>query len=357
MRLEKQVNRDILAIVLRITFLVENMITQEQIARELGISVMTVYRCLSGNGCVGASNRKRIEEYVRKHNYRPNLMAQSLQRKSSNIIGLVVPSFTWSFYPDIIENIRTALGLQYNLVLALSGDCPDEERRALEMLARIPVSGILISPTDSRDSLANCHYLEEQHIPFVMFDRWFDRPGWSYVATDCFTGSVQLVTYLFGLGHRKIVHVGGGEGSFSRQMFEGYRRGLEICGLAFDPKLVFSGAADEKAGFAAMTELLESGREFTAVHTASDPIAVGVLNCCRERGISIPEQISVTGFSDIQIAGQLSVPLTTVKEPTAEIGREAVSILLGRISGKGTVDTHKLFPGTFIERNSCAALK
>ena len=109
------------------------------------------------------------------------------------------------------------MGLQYNLVLALSGDCPDEERRALEMLARIPVSGILISPTDSRDSLVNCRYLEEQHIPFVMFDRWFDRPGWSYVATDCFTGSVQLVTYLFGLGHRKIVHVGGGEGSFSRQ--------------------------------------------------------------------------------------------------------------------------------------------
>lgn len=190
-----------------------------------------------------------------------------------------------------------------------------------------------------------------------MFDRWFDRPGWSYVATDCFTGSVQLVTYLFGLGHRKIVHVGGGAGSFSRQMLGGYRHGLEICGLTFDPELVFSGAADEKAGFAAMTELLESGREFTAVHTASDPIAVGVLNCCRERGISVPEQISVTGFSDIQIAGQLSVPLTTVKEPTAEIGREAVAILLGRISGKGTADSHKLFPGTFIERNSCATLK
>lgn len=318
---------------------------------------MTVYRCLSGNGSVSAAMRKRVEEYMRSRNYRPNLMAQSLKRKSSNIVGLVVPSFTYSYYPEIIESIRHSLGLKYNLMLALSADDPLEEHKALEMLLGIPVAGILISPAASRSSVENCRFIADSRTPFVMFDRYFDEdPAWSYVATDCSAGAEELVRYLFELGHRRIAHIGGSEGSFAEQMYEGYRCGLEKCGLPFDPELVIRTAPDEKAGGEAMAELLKKKTSFTAVHTASDPLAIGVMNCCRRHGLAIPGDISVTGFSDIMMAGQLSVPLTTFREPTAEIGREAVRLLVEEIRGEARPEHLKL-PGTFMERESCSRRK
>ncbi|MBQ9754162.1 MAG: LacI family DNA-binding transcriptional regulator [Lentisphaeria bacterium] len=334
------------------------MITQEQIAKELGLSVMTVYRCLSGNGCVSAATKKRVEEFMRSRNYRPNLMAQSLKRQSSNIIGLVVPSFSYSYYPEVIDSIRTCLGLQYNLVLALSGDDPVEERKALEMLLGIPVAGILISPAASGKSVENCRYIADSQVPFVMFDRYFSEdPSWSYVAADCFAGAAELVRYLFKLGHRKIAHIGGSEGSFAQQIFEGYCRGLEECQLPLDISLVIRTRADEKSGALAAAQLLSSGKEFTAIHTASDPLAMGVMTCCRERNVAIPERISVTGFSDIMVAKQLSVPLTTFREPTAEIGAESVRLLLEKISGTpGASPGHLKLPGVFVERSSCKAI-
>ena len=333
------------------------MVTQEQIAKELGLSVMTVYRCLSGNGCVSAATRKKVAEYIRARNYRPNLMAQSLKRKKSNIIGLVVPSFTYSYYPEIIESIRHSLGLKYNLVLALSADDPLEERKALEMLLGIPVAGILFSPAAARSTGDNCRFIAEAGVPFVMYDRFFeDDPGWSYVATDCCAGARELVKYLFGLGHRKIAHAGGSEGSFAEEMFKGYCRGLEECGLTFDPAFVVRTSPDEAGGAAAMGTLLERGKAFTAVHTASDPLAIGVMECCRERRIAVPGELSVTGFSDIMMAKHLSVPLTTVREPTARIGEEAVRMLLQQINDGNTAAEHLKLPGTFIDRCSCAAV-
>ena len=333
------------------------MVTQEQIAKELGLSVMTVYRCLSGNGCVSAATRKKVADYMRARNYRPNLMAQSLKRKKSNIIGLVVPSFTYSYYPEIIESIRHALGLKYNLVLALSADDPLEEHKALEMLLGIPVAGILFSPALSHGTSENCRFIAEANVPFVMFDRFFnDDPHWSYVATDCCAGAEELVKYLFSLGHRRIAHAGGSEGSFAEEMFKGYCRGLEACGLEFDPDLVVRSFPDEAGGRAAVDTLLERKKNFTACHTASDPLAIGVMDRCRERSLAVPGDVSVTGFSDIMMAKHLAVPLTTVKEPTVCIGEEAVRILLRQINGEKAAAEHVKLPGTFVERSSCAAV-
>lgn len=330
------------------------VVTQEEIARELGISVMTVYRCLSGNGHVSPAMRKKVQEYVQLRNYRPNLMAQSLKRKRSNIIGLIVPSFSYSYYPEIIESIRHALGLKYNLVLTLSADDPREERKALETLLTIPVAGILISPAASNESVENCRYIADSGVPFVMFDRYFNEdPAWDYVATDCAAGAEELVTYLYSLGHRSIAHIGGGEGSFAEQMFKGYCKGLEKCGLAYDPELVIRTLPDENAGAGAMAELLKRKKLFTAVQTASDPLAIGVMACCKKLGISVPGDISVTGFSDIGTAQLLSVPLTTFREPTADIGREAAGLLLQKVENSSAVPGRRILTGTFVERKSC----
>jgi LacI family transcriptional regulator len=337
------------------------MVTQEQIAKDLGLSVMTVYRCLSKNGSASPKTRKKVGDYIEKYNYRPNLMARSLKLKKSNIIGLLVPSFTYSFYPEIIESIQETLKkCGYNLLLCLSNESPESEREELEMLMTIPVDGILMSPVNSDKAIKNCQLLQKREIPFVLFDRYFQEMeiNCSYVATDSFSASKQLVDYLADCGHKIIAHIGGSmDNSFSRLMFEGYKAGLKANGLSFCKELVFRGSLEEATGIAGIKKLCESKLKFTAVHTANDPIAIGVLNACIELGIKIPEQLSVTGFSDISLAEKLYVPLTTVKEPTAEIGRIAAEELIKQIeSDEKIAPVKKLLTGTFIMRKSCAGI-
>ena len=338
------------------------MVTQEKIAEDLGLSLMTVYRCLSGKGSVGAKTRKRIEDYIKKHNYRPNMMARSLKLKKSNIIGLLVPSFTYSFYPEIIESIQETLKKRdYNLLLCLSNESAKAELEELEMLMTIPVDGILMSPANSASSVENCRFLKSHKMPFVLFDRYFqeDEVDCSYVATDSFAASKQLVDYLVKCGHRKIAHIGGSlKNSFARLMFEGYKEGLKENGLKFDDKLVYRGKLEEITGLNGIRHFLDSGLKFTAVHTANDPIAIGVLEICQELGIKIPDELSVTGFSDITIAKNVYAPLTTVKEPTFEIGRIAAEGLVEQIeTEEGTaVPTKELLLGEFIARKSCSKI-
>ena len=333
------------------------VVTQKKIAADLGISLMTVYRCLSGKGYVGVRTRKRINGYIRRHNYRLNLTARSLKLKKNNTVGLVVPAFSYSYYPEIIESIRRTLGRKYNLLLSLSDDSDETEHAALEMLMSIPVDGILLSPAGSPASLKTCRQMREQGVPFVLFDRCFPRiDDYPVVSTNCADSSAELITHLASLGHRKIAHIGGKPyDSFAAQMLKGYKAGLKRNGLAFDKRLVKQGPLTEQFGNEAMKQLLDAGIPFSAVHAGNDPVAIGVMAACRERGISVPRDISVTGFSDISVSKHLDPPLTTVREPTADIGSIAADLLIRQIEKTaGNGNEIILLPGQFVLRASTA---
>ena len=337
------------------------MITQKEIARGLGLSYMTVSRCLSGKGYVSSETRKRVEDYVKEHNYRPNLIARSLKLEKSNIIGLLVPSFAYSFYPQIIESIQETLkAMGYNLLLCLSSEDPKLEREELETLLAVPVDGILMSPVDSPVAVENCAFLKDSRVPFTLFDRYFndDQIDCSYVATDSLTASRKLLDYLVECGHRRIAHIGGKpDNSFARLMFEGYKAGLKKNGLEYRPELVHRGHLDESTGAAGIKRLRGAGAKFSAVHTANDPIAIGVLSACRRLNVRIPKDLSVTGFSDIAAAANVYAPLTTVREPAREIGRIAADCIVKQInSDDKSLRIKKLLPGEFVERESCSKI-
>ena len=348
--------------VARITVNEVKMITQETIAKDLGLSFMTVYRCLSGKGSVSEPTRRRISDYVKKHNYRPNLMARSLVQGKTNIVGLVVPSFSYSYYPEIIQSIQETLKARdYKLLLCLSGESPISEKEELDMLLSIPVDGILMSPTASKASIGNARYLKDNEIPFVLFDRYFEEPDLDcdYVATDSFNGSRKVVEYLLSLGHRRIAYIGACTGnSFAKTMLDGYKAALKGKSVKVDSGLVLKSELTEAGGCSAMRELIRSGVKFTAVQATNDIVAVGVLSACYEAGLKVPEQVSIAGFSDISISKNLSLPLTTVKEPTEDIGRIASEALLDMIENgtKKRKKLKKLLTGSLIVRESCAAL-
>jgi LacI family transcriptional regulator len=215
-----------------------------------------------------------------------------------------------------------------------------------------------MSPTVEKASMDNCRYLEDNKVPFVLFDRYFEEPSLDcdYVATDSFNGSVKVIDYLLSLGHRRIAHIGAGtENSFSKTMLDGYKAALKGKSVKVDPKLILRSELTEAGGYNAMKELIKSGVKFTAVQAVNDIVAIGVLSACHEGGLKVPEQVSVTGFSDISISKHFFLPLTTVKEPTGEIGRIASEGLLDIVenSTRRIRKLKKLLMGNLIVRSSC----
>jgi len=331
----------------------EDVPTQEEIAQAVKISRMTVYRYLAGKR-VKESTRQRIENYLKVAEYRPNLTARSLVLQHTKLIGLLVPSVSYSYYPEVVQAVQKEIRDRgYNLLLCVSEEDPVQEKTELDLLLSIPVDGIIISPTSSSESEANCRLLTKEKPPFVMFDRYFSSVNGSFVTTDSYRASAKLVQYLVDLGHTRIAHVGGpSSNAFAAGLLRGYKSTLAKNGIEEDPALVFSTAMDGSSCGQVFEKILGLPRRPTAIQAVNDPVAVELLRECVRLGVRVPEDFALVGFSDSTMSGLLEVPLTTVREPTRQMAAAAVEILFAQISTKSRSRIAKRFPGTLVIRRS-----
>ncbi len=332
------------------------MLTQNEIARLAGLFRMTVYRYLNGKK-LSSKSRRLIDGVLSHIEYRPNLTERSLVLKRTNLIGLLLPSVSYSFYPDIIQAIqRTIKRAGYNVMLAVSDEDPAQEKEEIDLLLSIPVDGIIIIPTSSADSEENCSLLVKEDHPFVMVDRYFDRINASYVATDAFTASKKIVQYIIDLGHKRIAHVGGpASNSFARGVSQGYVAALKQNKIRVDDALIFTGSMEGADVPDLFEEILEINDPPTAIQAVSDIVAIAIIEESKKRGLKIPEDFSLIGFSDIRTAHLLEVPLTTVREQASLIGEEAAKILVNKLQGKTKRKVVKLLEGELIIRKSSKA--
>ncbi len=329
------------------------MPTQEEIAQAVGISRMTVYRYLVGKR-VKETTRRRIESYLKGAEYRPNLTARSLVLRQTKLIGLLVPSVSYSYYPEVVQALQREIRDRgYNLLLCVSEEDPVQEKTELDLLLSIPVDGIIISPTSSAESEANCSLLAKEKPPFVMFDRYFASVRGSFVTTDSFHASAKLVQHLVELGHRRIAHVGGPpSNSFAEALLRGYQSALRKNGIDEDPSLVFSTAMDGSDCRRVFKGVLGLSPRPTAIQAVNDPVAVELLKESLRLGVRIPEDLALVGFSDSKMSGLLAVPLTTVREPTDRMAAKAAEILFAQIGAKSRSRIAKRFPGELVIRRS-----
>ena len=335
-----------------------DMPTQNEIARLAGLSRMTVYRYLTGKN-VSARSRQALEKILKQTEYRPNLTARSLVLKKTNLIGLLVPSVSYSFYPDLIQSIqRVTKTAGYNLILTLSDEDPDQEREEMDVLLSIPVDGIIVIPTSSEESEKNCATLAKEKEPFVMVDRYYSSINASYVATDAFAASKSIVQYLIDLGHRRIAHVGGSvANSFARGVRDGYLDALRQNKIKVDDSIIYSGSMEGEDVPDIFQRILETDNRPTAIQAVNDIKAIVVIEEAKKKKINIPKHISLVGFSDVRTAHLLEVPLTTVREQVTTMGEEAARILIGRLNGKRKRKEVKLLEGEMIIRQSARACK
>src|SRR5215218_10320082 len=307
--------------------------TLRDVARHAGVSVTTAHRGINGKGELGEDTRQRILEAVKELGYVRNETARSLVSGRSNTIGMIVTDNSSPVYAGIVRGVESVVkAAGYGLLLCNSADDPAEALSCLELLRSKQVDGVLITPVQS--DMAELDYLRDAQIPYVLLLRTFGDALDDVVVTNNESGGRAATGLLVELGHRRIGHIAGpAHVSSARGRLAGYTQALQEGGVAFDPGLVVHAPYTTEGGYVAALDLLDRDDRPSAIFSANDMQAVGVMKAARELGVRIPDELALVGGDNMELAEFLAVPLTTFHQPAFEIGSRGAEMLLSRLIG------------------------
>lgn len=308
--------------------------TLRQIAEAAGVAVSTASRVLtrSRQGRPPSSARaERVLEAAARLNYEPDHHAASLRTRRTHMIGVLVPHLTDVVLSTIYEGVDSASSeLGYQTVVANTLDKVEEQRRRAELLLSRRVDGLVFGDAHSDDPfLAE---LDARHVPFVLVSR--SHPGFDSVTCDDLAGGRLVGNHLADLGHRRIGIVAGqAYASTGRERASGCLEALSDRGIAVSRSMVVNSTFDVAGGREAALRLMQRKEPPTAIFAVNDSTAIGVMGALRDLGVAVGKEVAVVGFNDISIAGEMPVPLTTVRSPLVEMGRVAAQLLISRLGG------------------------
>lgn len=306
-------------------------VTIREVGARAGVSMNTVSRVLNGKGDVSQETRRRVEAAIADLGYTPNAIARALVARQTRTIGHLVADVT---NPHNVAQTRTVQDLSrqrgYAVILVDTDEDAERQADAVRLLVENRVDGVLVQPVEG--SGADLRRLVDWRVPFVLFHR--EVPGLvaDTVMPDNVFGAYQAVDHLLGLGRRRIAYLTSRyDLSPVRERVEGYRRALVKHDLAYDERYVVRGAMTVEGGYEMAHEALALNPPPDAVFAYNDLVAIGCLRAFRETGLRVPDDVALVGFDDIALAAFVEVPLTTVAQPTQEIGETATNLLLNRI--------------------------
>ncbi|WP_449376507.1 catabolite control protein A [Bacillus safensis] len=315
-----------------------NNVTIYDVAREANVSMATVSRVVNGNPNVKPTTRKKVLEAIDRLGYRPNAVARGLASKKTTTVGVIIPDISSIFYSELargIEDIATMY--KYNIILSNSDQNTDKELHLLNTMLGKQVDGIVFMGGNITD--VHVEEFKRSPVPIVLaasVEEQAQTPSVNINYEQAIYDSVQL---LVEKGHKRIAFVSGpmSEPINSVRKLAGYKRALEEAGIAFDDTLVAEGDYSYDSGIEALAHLLEQSDKPTAVIAATDEMALGVIHGAQDRGISIPEDLEVIGFDNTRLSLMVRPQLTTVVQPTYDIGAVAMR-LLTKLMNKEQVD-------------------
>src|SRR6266487_641729 len=325
-------------------------ISIEDIARAAGVSHSTVSRALHGSTLISVDVRERIQQLAQQMGYTPNAVARSLQMRRTHTIGLVITSIADPFFGDVVKGVEeVARVADFSVFLSASHNDSRQETAIIDSFHQRRVDGILIS--SSRISSNYKERLGRTRVPIVLINSQAEsyNPLLHWVAVDDREGTQLAVEHLSQLGHSAIGYLGTESRPRSnRDRFAGYRdalMALRIAGrddwVVIAPETDALPEEDVRSGQTLLPRLLAAG--VTAVLCYNDMLAIGALLACRERGIAVPEELSIMGFDDITMADYVFPPLTTIHQPKVGLGKAAMEMLLHLLDER-PVENHTLAP-------------
>jgi len=332
--------------------------TIKDVAAEAGVSYQTVSRVINNHAHVSAETRCRVQEAIQALNFKPNLAARSLPRRRSYIIGLIIPYEADYLIedPNLLAQISgidvEANSHGYSLLLSTAGQSGSGLSAYERFIRNRVADGVLVIETAS--SRAGSELLVNQAYPYVSIGYDLGNPEAYVVHAD--RGSGKKVTcYLIEKGHRRIGVINGpptGAIVGMQDRFAGYQQALAESHLPFDPMLITQGDYTPQSGEIAAKKLLSLPDPPTAIFAFNDRMAMGAIRALQRAGLSVPADVAVVGYDDIPAAASFDPPLTTVRQPSKQLGQVAAQILFKLIAGEPVAAKEVILPVEFIIRQS-----
>lgn len=312
-------------------------ITLKEIATTLGISITTVSKALKNYPDVSEKTKKAVKDLADNLNYTPNSFAVNLRTKESKTIGLIIPEVTHHFFANIIKAIIDAAEKNGYLVIILhSNESLELEKKQVELLINKRVDGILISLSNESNNDSHIQEIIKRKIPLVMFDKIAKLSNCSKVIIDDQKAGFDATQHLIDKGCKKIAHIRGPlnpQNSIDRYL--GYKKALEKNNIPFDSKLVYTcEKVNFEEGLEFTKQLFEEHPDVDGIFAITDLVAVGSLAYCNDQKINVPQDVKIIGFSNWFMSQVITPKLSTVEQPSHEMGIAAFDLLLEEMKAR-----------------------
>lgn len=335
-----------------------NQVTIKDIARELGISPSTVSRALKDHPDISVETKKAVNALAEKLNYQPNIVALNLRQRKTNTIGVIIPEIVHFFFSTVISGIEDiAYQAGYNVILAQSNESYNREVTDMKALFNSRVDGMLLSLSRETINFDHIESLISKGVPIVFYDRMYNSPTSSKVIVDDYAGAKEAVLHLIDQGCKKIAHLMAAPNlNISIDRNKGYEDALEERGFKLNKDWVIechSGTFEE--GKRATKKLLDLPNPPDAIFANNDPMAMGAMMAIKAKGLSIPKDVAIVGFSNWFFGELMEPSLTTIDQPGFEMGQEAARMLIKQIENKDKENIHhetKVLKTRLVIRNS-----
>jgi LacI family transcriptional regulator len=303
----------------------------KDIARDLGLSVITVSKALRNRTDISAKTRARVLRRCEELNYRPNLSARALVTGRTNMMGLVIPDLAHAFFSDLARGMSGVLRRAgFTLLISSSEQQPELENKVIDQLISRRVDALMVASTQFTPQ--TFQQMEKERIPFVLLDRRFENFPSHFVGVDDEQLGYIATQHLIEIGCQRIAHITADKLSPLLGRFEGYKHALAERGLVLGPEYVASTGsveeAGEAAGYDAAKELLRLSPLPDAIFCYNDPVAMGAMQAILDAGLRIPADIALLGCGNIHFDDYLRVPLSSVDQQSAAIGIRAAQLAI-----------------------------
>lgn len=311
-------------------------VTIKDLAKKLNISVSTVSRALRNVTDINPETKQQVLQLARQLNYEPNLMAQSLVRRRTRIIGVIVPAIHSHYFSQALSGMTdVAVEHNYHLMFCQSNETYAQEVSSMKKLVACNIDGLLVSVSKETRDPAEFEKAREKGLPIVMFDRILPDFDCNKVIVDEYKGAFKAVEHLIKKGCRRVAHIAGPEGlSISENRLNGYVDALKKYKLPVDARLIVRCNAFEEDALPQIRRLMRLHPLPDAIFAINDRSAVLALKYLRTHNISVPGDIRVAGFNDDPISEVAEPSLTTVMQPGYEVGKLAMGILIDEIDDR-----------------------
>jgi DNA-binding LacI/PurR family transcriptional regulator len=336
-----------------------HQVTIKDLARHLNISVATVSRAMRNMPEIKAETRAAVLKLAKEWDYQPNILATNLVKSRTKTIGVIVPDLAYHFFASVIKGIEEeAFARGYSLLLTQTSELYERELTNVQNLSRGQVEGFIVSVSQETTDYEHFKRLQRKGIPLVFFDRDANEIDVPKVMVDNVGAAYEATKHLIENGSKRIAFLAGPANvTVSNLRQEGYINALKDSGFLIDETLIVHGNYNMQGAIELTNKLFELPNPPDGMVVVSDRLAVGAITALRKKNIKIPEDVAIVSFNDEPICTIVTPSLTSVSQPTFEMGKMAMSLLINQIENAENPSEVKVFKTELKIRESSLRIK